>query len=94
MVTFYRPQATQAKEKPPLESYLNLTLTQHLCDEKLKPREVHACLDVEPLRAWYYRISSNSHTLVILLQIDPAFNDKPEIVCESFYETKDTYIFA
>ncbi len=53
-----------------------------------------AHLEVDPLRAWYYHIPLNSHTLVILLQIDPASNDEPEIVCESCYETKDTSIFA
>jgi len=71
-----------------------LTLTQHPRDEKLEPREVHAHLEVEPPRAWYYRISPNSHTLVILLQVDPASGDEPEIVCEGCYETEDTSIFA
>ncbi len=55
---------------------------------------MRACLEVEPLRAWYYRISPNSHTLVILLQVDPASSDEPEIVCEGCYETKNTSIFA
>jgi len=55
---------------------------------------VHARLEVEPPRAWYYRISPNSRTLVILLQVDPASGDKPEIVCEGFYETEDNFIFA
>jgi hypothetical protein len=68
MVTSYGPQAAQTNEKPPLESSLNLTLMQHLRDEELEPREVHAHLKVEPLRAWYYRISPNFRTLVILLQ--------------------------
>ncbi len=31
---------------------------------------------------------------MILLQVDPAFNDEPETVCEGCYETKDTSIFA
>jgi hypothetical protein len=31
---------------------------------------VRARLEVEPPPAWYYRISPNSHTLVILLQVD------------------------
>jgi hypothetical protein len=32
--------------------------------------------------------------LVILLQVDPAFDDEPETVCEGCYETKDIFIFA
>ncbi len=55
---------------------------------------MHARLEVEPPRAWYYRISPNSRTLVILLQIDPAFGDEPETVCEGCYETENTSIFA
>jgi GTPase len=31
---------------------------------------------------------------VILLQVDPAFGDEPETVCEGCYETEDTSIFA
>jgi len=67
MVTSYGPQAAQANEEPPLESSLDLTLTQHPHDEEPEPREVHARLEVKPPRAWYYRISPNSRTLVILL---------------------------
>ncbi len=55
---------------------------------------MHARLEVEPLRAWYYCISPNSRTLVILLQVDPASGDEPETVCKGCYETKDTSIFA
>jgi hypothetical protein len=55
---------------------------------------VRACLEIEPPRAWYYRIFPNSRTLVILLQVDLASGDEPEIVCESCYETEDTSIFA
>jgi hypothetical protein len=47
-VTSYGPQAAQANEEPPSESFLNLTLTQHPRDEELEPREVRACLEVEP----------------------------------------------
>jgi hypothetical protein len=65
-VTSYGPQAAQANEEQPLESSLDLTLTQHPRDEELEPREVRACLEIEPPRAWYYRISPNSRTLVIL----------------------------
>jgi hypothetical protein len=50
--------------------------------------------EVEPPRARYYHISPNSCTLVILLQVDPASGDKPKIVCEGCYETKDTSIFT
>ncbi len=31
---------------------------------------------------------------MILLQVDPAFGDKPKTICESYYETEDTSIFA
>ncbi len=94
MVIFYGLQAAQANEESPPESSLDLTLTQHPRDEKPEPREVRARLEIEPLRAWYYRISSNSRTLVILLQVDPASSDEPETVCEGCYETEDTSIFA
>jgi hypothetical protein len=81
-------------EKQPLESYFDLTLTQHPCDENLEPSEVHTCFEVEPPRTWYYCISSNSRTLVILLQVDPASSDEPKTVCEGYYEIEDTFIFA
>jgi hypothetical protein len=32
--------------------------------------------------------------MMILLQVDPASGDEPEIVCEGCYETEDTSIFA
>jgi hypothetical protein len=67
---------------------------QHPRDEKLKPWKVRTRLEVEPLRAWYYHISPNSRTLVILLQVDPASSDEPKTVCEGCYETEDTSIFA
>jgi hypothetical protein len=51
-------------------------------------------LEVEPLQAWYYHISLNSCTMVILLQIDPASGDESETVCEACYKTEDTSIFA
>ncbi len=41
-----------------------------------------------------YHIYQNSLTLVILLQVDPASSDKPEIVYEGFCKTRDTSIFA
>jgi len=93
-VTSYGPQAAKANEEPPSKSSLDLTLMQHPCDEELEPREVRARLEIEPLRAWYYRISPNSHTLVILLQVDRTFGDEPETVCGGYYETEDTSIFA
>ncbi len=51
------------------------------------PQEVRAHLEVEPPRAWYYHISPNSRTLMILLQVDPASRDELETVCEGYYET-------
>jgi len=77
-----------------LKSSLDLTLTQHPRDEEPEPRKVHAHLEVDPLRVWYYHIPSNSHTLVILLQVNLASGDELEIVYEGCYETKDTSIFT
>jgi hypothetical protein len=81
-------------EEPPLETSQDLTLTQHPRDEEPEPREVRVRLEIEPLQAWYYRISPNSRTLVILLQVDPASDDEPKIICEGCYETENTSIFA
>jgi hypothetical protein len=67
---------------------------QHLHDEDFEPREVRARLEINLLRAWYYRIFPNSRTLVILLQVDPASGDEPEIICEGCYKIEDTSIFA
>jgi hypothetical protein len=67
---------------------------QNPCDEDPKSWKVHACLEVDLLQAWYYRISLNSCTLVILLQVDPAFSDELKTVYEGCYKTKDTSIFA
>ncbi len=55
---------------------------------------MRARFEVEPPQAWYYRISLNFRTLVILLQIDPVSGDEPKTVCEGCYETKDIFIFA
>jgi hypothetical protein len=55
---------------------------------------VRVRLDVEPLRAWYYRIFPNSRTLVILLQVDLASGDELETVYESYYEIEDTSNFT
>ncbi len=87
-------QITQVNEELLLESYLDLTLTQHLPNEDPEFREVHVRREVEPFRAWYYCISPNSRTLVILLQVDPASSDEPETICEGYYETEEIFIFA
>jgi hypothetical protein len=76
------------------KSSLDLTLTQHPRDENPAPRGVRTRLEVDPPRAWYYHISPNSRTLMILLQVDPTSGDEPETVYEGCYETKDTSIFA
>ncbi len=94
MVTSYELQTAQANEEPPPKSSLDLTLTQHLRNKEPEPRKVRARLEVEPPRAWYNRIFPYSRTLVILLQVDPASGDEPEIVCEGCYEIEDTSIFA
>jgi hypothetical protein len=94
MAMSYRPQVAQVNEKPTLKSSLNLTLMQHPRDEDPEPRKVCVCLEVDPPRAWYYHISSNSCTLVILLQVDLASSDELKTVCEGCYKTKDTSIFT
>ncbi len=53
---------------------------------------MHVRLKIDPLQAWYYRISPNFCTLVILLQVDLAFGDEPETICEGCYEIKDTSV--
>jgi hypothetical protein len=94
MATSYGLQATQVNEEPTSESSLDLTLTQHPRDEDPGPRKVCARLKVNPPRTWYYHISPNSRTLVILLQVDPTFGDEPETIYEGCYETQNTSIFA
>ncbi len=69
-------------------------MTQHPCDKEPESREVCARLEVDSPRAWYYYISPNSHTLVILLQVDPTSGDELETICKGCYKTKDTSIFA
>jgi hypothetical protein len=71
-----------------------LTLTHYSRDEDLESQEVRLCFEVEPLQAWYYDIFSNFHTLVILVQVELAFNDEPKTICKGFYEILDTSIFA
>jgi hypothetical protein len=94
MATSYGLQTAQVNKEFPLKSSLDLTLMQHPHDEDPEPQEVHLRLQVEPLRAWYYRISLNSHTVVILLQVDPASGDELETVCEGCYEIEDISIFT
>ncbi len=55
---------------------------------------MRAHLEVEPPQAWYYHIFPNSRTMVILLQVNPAFGDEPETVYKGCYEIKDTSIFT
>ncbi len=55
---------------------------------------MRARLEVEPLQARYYRISPNSRTLVILLQVDPTSNDEPKTICKGCWEIENTSIFA
>ncbi len=81
-------------EEPSSESFLDFPLTQHPHDEDPEPREVRAHFEIEPPRTWYYCISSNFHTLVILLQLDPASGDELKTVDEGCYEIEDTSIFA
>jgi hypothetical protein len=73
-------------EKLVLNSSLDLTLTQHPYDEDSKPQEVCICFEVDPLQTWYYHISPNSRTLVIILQIDPTFGDELETINEGCYK--------
>ncbi len=54
--------------------------------------QVH--IENEPPRAWYYHISPNSRTLVILLQVDTTSNDDPKTVNEGCYETENFFIFT
>jgi hypothetical protein len=48
IVASYGPQVAQANEESLPKTSLDLTLTQYPHDEKPKPREVHARLEVEP----------------------------------------------
>jgi hypothetical protein len=55
---------------------------------------MRACFEVNPPRTWYYCIFPNSHTLVILLQVDPTSGDELETFYEGCYEIEDNSIFA
>jgi len=82
MAMFYGLQAAQVNEELTPKSSLYLTLMQDLRDGDPKPQKVRVRLEVDPPWAWYYHISPNSRTLVILLQVDLIFGDKFETVCE------------
>ncbi len=69
-------------------------MTQHTCDKNLEPRKVHVHLEVDPPLAWYYQISLNFYTLVILLQVDPASSNELQTIYERCYEIEDTFIFT
>jgi hypothetical protein len=81
-------------EEPTLKSYLDLTLMQHPFNENPKLQKVRACLEVDPFRTWYYHISLNFGTLMILLQVNFVSSNEPKIVCEGCNEIEDTSIFA
>ncbi len=55
---------------------------------------MRARFEIDPPRAYTYCIFPNSHTLVILFQVDPASGDELETVCEGCYKTEYTSIFA
>jgi len=94
MATFYKPQTAQVNEECISKSSLDLMLTQHPRDEDPNLWKVCARLEVNPPRTWYYHIFLNSHTLVILLQIDLTYGDEPETIWEGYYETENTSIFT
>jgi len=50
MATSYRPQTAQVNEESALESFLNLTLTQHPRDEEFELQEVRAYLEIDSLQ--------------------------------------------
>jgi len=93
MATSYKPQTAQMNEEPTPKSSLNLTLMQYPRDENPEHERCALILNWSP-QAWYYCIFSNFRTFVILWQVDPVFSDELEIIYESYYEIKDTFIFA
>jgi hypothetical protein len=88
MTTSYGPQTAQMNEKLLQKSSLDLTLTQHLCDEDPESQKVRPHFKIEPLQAWYYCISLNFCTLVILLKINLASNDELETISKGFTKLK------
>jgi hypothetical protein len=48
MAMSYKPQAAQVNEEQPPKSSLDLTFTQHPCDENPEPQELHTRFKVEP----------------------------------------------
>ncbi len=81
-------------EELALESFLDLTLTQHPRDKNSNREKCAPILKSIPLKLGIITFSLNSRTLVILLQVDPASSDELETICEGCYETEDTSIFA
>jgi hypothetical protein len=67
VATSYGLQDAQVNENPALKSYLDLMLMQHPCDENPKTQKVRTYFEVDPPRAWYYHISSDSRTPVIFV---------------------------
>jgi hypothetical protein len=57
MVISYGPQAAQANEELPSESSVDLTLTQHPCDEDLEPREVLKLNPLSLVLSYFYELS-------------------------------------
>jgi hypothetical protein len=51
---------------------------------------VRSCFEVKPLQAWYYCISPNFRTLVILLKVDPISSDELKTIYKGFYEIENT----
>jgi hypothetical protein len=51
-------------------------------------------LKLNPFKPSTIAFFSNSHTLVILLQIDPASGDELETVCEGCYEIENTWFLV
>jgi hypothetical protein len=50
MATFYGLHAAHVNEELPQELSLNLTLTQHFCDENPTSRKVHPHLKLNPFK--------------------------------------------
>jgi len=94
MIMFYKFQITQMIKDLPWKSSLNLTLTQHPCNEDPKPWKMRLHFKVEHLWAWYYQNFPNFHTLVILLQVNLTFSNEFTTMYEGFYEIKNILIFA
>jgi len=77
-------------EESPLESSLDLALTQHHHDENPESQEVRPRLEVEPLLNLVLSNFSKFSNLGDFVTGRPHFNDELETICEGFYETKNT----